>query len=225
MANFEATETRQLESVEQAAVGTNRIRVIQPEMLGRDLVKVGPHYVIATVSAGDPRWLGSGQTILADDSSPWWQGRVVGLGQAPSVDRRRLQRRKTPGAIKSLLKLLGLPHRVPTRTADVARSIENHLALDFGIGIVPAVPTGAVLAADQASPWFQHSANWFADFQERDDAWLRADDSSALAHASVVADDADWDETNESPTWLALEDTQYRGGGVMRRRRVRPSSD
>lgn len=178
-------------------------------------------------SAGVIGNAGSLAVIASDASaSPWWASRLVeipegddayaGVGFLVSCQHEPATHVSKPGSILPFLASAGASQvREAVALSDCAW---RHFSLDFGRGVVAAM-RGAVTAFPLAAPVYAPAG------LVNDQALARVPDSQAVvqyvAAAEPVLDDAVWDDSDEEPRWLAMDDIPYRGGGVMARQRHR----
>jgi len=160
----------------------------------------------------DPGGGSSTEAISIMTSAPWWAGRIVG----PAERGYTIVREPEPAAFGVEM--------VPFQEREL-RAAPHHgrLELDFGEGVTVAdramVGSGEIHVVTTN---FLYGFFPVVDTPEGD--YLAPDSSEELAAASV-ADDSEWsDDDNGGPSWIALADLPYRGGGVMARLRPRGRS-
>jgi hypothetical protein len=160
----------------------------------------------------DPVSVGSIR-VIRNLSSPWWTTRVVEDVSAEAVY-------EWAGEARSSTFL------TPLSDVDVAasgisllrpRKPRRRLSLDFGANVTAAIGAdlvGYVLGRALERGW-----------EDIESGWLRADSPDVIAAAQSVPDDAEWDDSDDSPRWLSMSTLSYRGGGVMRRRARRSDGE
>lgn len=182
------------------------------------MISMGEHVVPSRVGArlvnNDPMALGSIDVISAW-SSPWWSARVV-EGAIPR-DIAESEAQAASAAWLAPLRVTTIDSaagRVPNRRGTTVRlRTPRRLSLDFGPNVTPAF--GAEVA-DRVVERIIESA--WGQLRDIGAARLRPDAPELVAAAEPVADDAEWDDSDDAPRWLSMSDLSYRGGGLMSRR-------
>lgn len=163
------------------------------------------------------------KVVDAHESSPWWQGRLVNfaspIDESPAAGSREIS--FAPSESEELSDLLQIrPADQPE--AMTRRRISSYphegLRVDLGMGAISAVVTGLMLGAEPAGLRRVSSEGLATLDTVADGDSLVADPAQVLAAAASPIDDAEWDEADDGPRWLALESIDYRGGGIMSRR-------
>lgn len=148
-------------------------------------------------------------SVISTSSSPWWTTRLVEHMAADDVHHL------DSGAIAGAVPVSMAESMVEAPSGALggweSRGHSAHRwGLDLGLDITLA------LSAELATRLMQRAFE--TTWRQVQMAWLIADPPQAIAAARPVPDDAEWDESDDSPRWLSLADLSYRGGGVMHRR-------
>lgn len=180
----------------------------QVQVVGRSERMMLAPRVGAMLVTNDPITLGS-ISVISTSSSPWWTTRLVEHMAAGDV--HRLDSGGIAGAVPMSMAESMVEASSGTLGGGESR---GHSArgwgLDLGLDITLA------LSAELATRLIQRAFE--TSWRQVQTASLTADPPQVIAAARPVPDDAEWDESDDSPRWLSLADLSYRGGGVMRRR-------
>ncbi len=155
--------------------------------------------------SGGPFGSASVKVVDANESAPWWQGRLVAsrkvvtsaafAGVAPlDQDAREDEPLGTGDS--------GFSHVLGAVLVS-----GNSLSLDFGRHVTVAAPGLFLL-----------DPRWGSEVEDTED-WLRPDSFTDFLAAEPPVDDTEWDNRSEGPEWLSLDESDYLGGGIMGRRR------
>lgn len=160
----------------------------------------------------------STQLIFSDlGSSPWWGGRVVEYLKEDFHGGPRYT--KAGGQLAEF----AISHHGPLALSDPEVEIgttgmHRLYGLDLGSGVMP-VNVGAI---ETLTGLGGHDVNLASYGAVRSELF---EEATALATnvtlGSVGTDEAIWDDSDDEPRWLAIQELPYHGGGVMARRRSR----
>lgn len=166
---------------------------------------------------------GTLEKLQFDESSPWWQGLIVRGFHEGEIEPSPLIDGVLAGSAQSF--------DASGRLLGVSPNVARDLDLDLGAGVVGAAAMRVVFA----SVWQFSLANALstdrrmfsgvgagaAREEASDEEWLRPDSLESIGQSTIQLEDETWYEEDEMPHALALEDLDFRGGGLMGRRRSR----
>jgi hypothetical protein len=210
-------------SVALAAAGSRQLVSYDAVHRREDLS--GPtDYVI--ISSQSDAASGASLKVLDAYDSPWWQSRLVDAverfgSEVTGGTGKGAYASKSLKAIQVKLRdvfRVAQPPPLPTSV----RFPPQGLNLDLGRGITSVVLSGKIVARVQADAWGTLLKTSFGTHDRSDsEDWLRPDSVAAITAAPPPMDDAEWDDTNDGPRWMSLEDLDYLGGAIMSRRQAR----
>ncbi len=216
-------KTSEGQSVTLAAAGRRQL-IPYDAVGGREDPSGQTNYFI--VSSRADAASGASVDVLDAYDSPWWQSRLVGAVERLSSEVTD-QAAKEPHAYTSVkaiqIKLRSIFHLgQPAQLQASVRFPPKGLNLDLGRGITSVVVGGRIVAREQADAWGTLLKTPFrTQVRSATEDWLLPDSPDEIAAAPPPVDDAEWDDTQDGPRWMSLEDLDYLGGAIMSRRRAR----
>lgn len=153
---------------------------------------------------GSPTAVASNPVLEADDSSPWWQSRMVWKAGSRTALEPDVVPEHDRDEISS-----GLWHK----NEPAAPVFDSIVYLDLGSGGVTALPIGSLVPV--TSDW-----NWVLVEQvEVADIGFRPTPSATTEVTHLPAAEPSWNEAeDELPSWVELDGSEC-SGALMRRRR------
>lgn len=180
------------------------------------------HTVYPSVGAfGDVILQNAGSTTVLPSSSaassPWWLGQFMEL----ETGRRTTGEVEDPLMVRkvvtNVLELRDAPWQTALlRPRQAVIAPLRQFGINLGVDIV-----AAIRGVGERTPAFIE-AQIPSALEAMRTGLLGVTRPLVLTRPAVVLDEEeDWDDSDEGPTWLAMDALPYRGGGVMARQRSR----
>jgi hypothetical protein len=162
-------------------------------------------YALLT-NLGHPVASASNPVVVADDSSPWYQNRVVCREAQPLVFDDKPTAPPPKNFFEQVISIFRPEHRnQPAVEAEVVEvmSPERSIVIDLGSGASIALPIG--IAMPLRKDW-----TWVPEIPT---------EATEPATAPAPAAEPEWNEAeDEMPTWVRMDSIEYRSGALMSRR-------
>ncbi len=176
------------------------------------------HYA-AVGRLGFPGEIASNPIREADDSSPWWQSRMVCKVSMHFDEVPKLTQPEPKGLLGQIVSYLRGKRALEAPARDA--SFEPIVYVDLGSGAVTALPIGTLMPVQQGWSWKPE-----VDHLPAEETGFLSAERATTEVASLPGGEPEWNEADdELPTWIKLDSIEYRSGALMSRRRAPDSSD
>lgn len=169
---------------------------------------------------GYPAAIASNPILEADDSSPWWQSRMVCKASAGPDDPSGPSQPEPDGRLGSVVSHL-LGKRAPAGEPIPVTGFDPIVYVDLGSGAVTALPIGNLMPVQRDWSWTDAPD----EVVSAQTAFLPAE-TATIEVASLPAAEPEWNEADdELPSWIKLDSAAYGSGALMGRRRASNSGE